>query len=67
MWGPKNRLQHKIHRDLKCNNMVPSKSRFLGIGFSRHLVGVIFLLQYKIFIRIWLFNNNKQSGSLMKH
>ena len=38
---------YKIHHDLECNYMIPCKSRFPCIGFPRHLVGVMSLLQYK--------------------
>jgi len=38
--------------------MIPCKSRFPYIGFPRHLVGMTSLLQYKIFTRMQLLNNN---------
>jgi hypothetical protein len=41
--------------------MIPCKSRFPCIGFSRHLVGMTSLLQYKTFTRMQLLNNNNNN------
>ncbi|KAL9400797.1 hypothetical protein Peur_004646 [Populus x canadensis] len=42
--------------------MIPCKSKFSCIGFPRHLVGVMSLLQYKTFSRIQLLNNNNNNN-----
>ena len=41
--------------------MIPCKSRSECIGFTRHLVGVTSLLQYKTFTRMQLLNNNNNN------
>ena len=41
--------------------MIPCKSRFPCIRFPRHLVGMMSLLQYKIFTRMQLLNNNNNN------
>jgi hypothetical protein len=40
--------------------MIPCKSRFPCIGFHRHLVRMMSLLQYKTFTRMQLLNNNNK-------
>ena len=43
--------------------MIPCKSRFPCIGFSRHLVGMTSQLQYKTFTRMQLLNNNNNNNN----
>jgi hypothetical protein len=40
--------------------MIPCKSKFSCIGFPKHLIGMTSLLQYKIFSRMQLLNNNNE-------
>jgi hypothetical protein len=45
--------------------MIPCKSRFPCIGFSRHLVDMTSLLQYKTFTRMQLLNNNNNNKKMV--